>query len=638
MKKIFYALISVLPLFITGCFSDFGIKDTGMEHWILERSQTALSSDSLSLNTRDFLLREGIFKEYQENPEEILETLSQELFNTKDRKLLYSLIELTFLHAKESSEPDKSAYYYLSACIYSYMYLFKSHYFNETPSPFEPEYLFACRFYNYSAAELFKYMQTKKLLFAGNINMPFLNGRVKFTSPINHLPKKLTDFRKFKICYEYTPFGFQSLSRQSGLGVPLVGVGVADISRENEDDSINISSMAYPTTLFIKFEIKDSEQFAAKMEYFDTMETEYIKFKDKKVPLEVDFSTYLGWILRGGAKYNPIEAMIDSSVINKSQGLSMLTPYDKNKIPIVFIHGVLSQPRTWVQAINTLLMNNKIRTNYQFWLFAYPTSNPVVISAWELRRVLKRAKARYDAENESKYFNHMVLIAHSMGGLVAKQMVTDSGDVYLNSFTNGKPLNEFNLDKKEEKFVSDVLKFKPLPFIDTVVFISVPHRGSYMTRWWVASLAAKLVYLPKKVAKDIYSIHKKVLTKTGLLKDNQEIKINTGVDNLDPDNKFIKMSSKLPIDPKVKYYSIIGNEKTANIPGGTDGVVSYESAHLDGAQSEIIVKSGHGAHRNPIAIKEIKRILLKHLEEVEKKQRKNNLESTQKIKQTTKEQ
>jgi pimeloyl-ACP methyl ester carboxylesterase len=356
------------------------------------------------------------------------------------------------------------------------------------------------------------------------------------------------------------------------------------------------------------------------------METGYINVKDKKVPLEVDFSTYLGWILRGGAKYNPIEAMIDSSVIKKSQGLSMLTPYDKNKIPVVFIHGVLSQPRTWVQAINTLLMDTKIRTHYQFWLFAYPTSNPVVVSAWELRKVLKRAKERYNPNNESKYFNHMVLVAHSMGGLVAKQMVIDPGDAYINTLTNGKPLSSFNLDPKEKRFVMDVLKFKPLRFVDTVIFISVPHRGSYMTRWWVASLAAKLVYLPKQVAKDIYSIQKKVLAKTGLLKDDQELKINTGVDNLDPDNKFIKVSSRLPIDPAVKYYSIIGNNRNADVPGGTDGIVTYESAHLGGAQSEIIVKSGHSAHRNPIAIKEIKRILLKHLEEVQKTAEKNRHE------------
>ena len=47
-----------------------------------------------------------------------------------------------------------------------------------------------------------------------------------------------------------------------------------------------------------------------------------------------------------------------------------------------------------------------------------------------------------------------------------------------------------------------------------------------------------------------------------------------------------------------------------------DGVVSYRSAHLDEAVSELIVRSGHSVQGNAVAIEEIRRILLQHLRTV----------------------
>ena len=53
----------------------------------------------------------------------------------------------------------------------------------------------------------------------------------------------------------------------------------------------------------------------------------------------------------------------------------------------------------------------------------------------------------------------------------------------------------------------------------------------------------------------------------------------------------------------------------ADRPGGSDGVVPYSSSHLDGAASELIVRSGHSVHRCPGAMQELLRILLLHLRE-----------------------
>jgi pimeloyl-ACP methyl ester carboxylesterase len=600
---------------ITGCQSDYGVNKTGMEEWVRARSITALDSDHLSQNTVDFLLREGLFDEYENSPEKTLKKLSRTLIKTKDRNLLYTLIELTYLEAKNCTDEDRAAFYYLSACIYSYAYLFNKD-FNKRPSPYEPEFLFAGRFYNYSATEVFQYLQKRDLLNSSDVNLPFLNGFVKLIPPKNTLPYKLKTFSSIEVCYNYTTFGFHSLSRQSGLGVPLIASGRNIFEDKKKKNEIReISKVAYPATAFLRFLSSEKGKYNLEIDLYDPMNTHTISVKGKEIPLEVDLSTYLAWVLRGGEKYSPVYAMMNTKSMENHEGLYTLTPYDKNKIPVVFVHGVLSYPRTWVQTINTLLMDPKIREKYQFWLFAYPSGNPVLYSALELREDLIQARKKFDPKGDNPNFNDMVLIGHSMGGLLVKSMVQNTGNQLLNALTDGKPLEDFNLTKEEEDFMKKMLIYKRLPFVDRVIFISVPHRGSTMTRWWVANLAAKLINLPKNLASEISKINHKILVKTGIKPEENNLDVTTGVDNLDPANRFVKLSSKMPIDKHVKYHSIMGNNEKSGVPGGTDGIVEYSSSHLDGAVSELIIKSGHSAHEKPLAIKEIKRILLQHLKE-----------------------
>ena len=88
----------------------------------------------------------------------------------------------------------------------------------------------------------------------------------------------------------------------------------------------------------------------------------------------------------------------------------------------------------------------------------------------------------------------------------------------------------------------------------------------------------------------------------------------TGIDNLRPDDGMLKLLGKLEMSSGVPCHSIIGNRAEQGIPGGSDGVVPYSSSHLDSAASELVVKSGHSVHRNPLAIQEVRRILLLHAE------------------------
>ena len=67
----------------------------------------------------------------------------------------------------------------------------------------------------------------------------------------------------------------------------------------------------------------------------------------------------------------------------------------------------------------------------------------------------------------------------------------------------------------------------------------------------------------------------------------------------------------IPTTKGVPFNSIIGDRgKGGNLnhtkPVSNDGIVPYWSSHLDGAESELIVPSGHWSNQNPAAIAEVK--------------------------------
>ncbi|MBI3800275.1 MAG: hypothetical protein HY268_25280 [Deltaproteobacteria bacterium] len=61
-----------------------------------------------------------------------------------------------------------------------------------------------------------------------------------------------------------------------------------------------------------------------------------------------------------------------------------------------------------------------------------------------------------------------------------------------------------------------------------------------------------------------------------------------------------------------------GLSKTDLFTTGDDGIVTYTSAHIEGVESELVVRFGHSVQGHPQASEEIRRILLKHLNEEKK--------------------
>jgi pimeloyl-ACP methyl ester carboxylesterase len=298
---------------------------------------------------------------------------------------------------------------------------------------------------------------------------------------------------------------------------------------------------------------------------------------------------------------------MDPEALKASQGLYMLQPYQKDKIPVVFVHGLISSPMTWLPMINGLMGDPALRERYQFWYFSYPTGNPVFYSATVLRESLENARKTFDPDGTNPAFNNMLIVGHSMGGLLTKAMVQDSEDRLWNAISKVPP-SALAVPQDVRQLLDKVFFFKPLPFVTEAVFISTPHRGSEMALGSIGKIGKALVTLPLTIAKVSASFL------GSLAKLGHTLPISgmpTGIDGLSPKNPLLAVSASMPV--AVPFHSIIGNEMKADVAGGTDGVVPYWSSHLDAAQSELIVKSGHGAHEHPLAIREVRRIMLEHL-------------------------
>ncbi len=58
------------------------------------------------------------------------------------------------------------------------------------------------------------------------------------------------------------------------------------------------------------------------------------------------------------------------------------------------------------------------------------------------------------------------------------------------------------------------------------------------------------------------------------------------------------------------FNSITAVTQSDDIEDGDDGVVKDKSAHLEDAESELVVSSDHSCQGNPHTIEEVRRILL----------------------------
>jgi hypothetical protein len=153
--------------------------------------------------------------------------------------------------------------------------------------------------------------------------------------------------------------------------------------------------------------------------------------------------------------------------------------------------------------------------------------------------------------------------------------------------------------------------FKPLPCVSRVIFIATPHRGSYQNTKFVQRFLTRFMEFPGDLMDASASLLK--LKDTIKLPASVRNGIPSSLNGMDTDNPFMLTLADIPVAPGIKCNSIIAIKGDDQPPNGADGVVKYTSAHVDYAESEFIVHSGHSCQGNPLTIEEVRRILLENL-------------------------
>jgi hypothetical protein len=145
--------------------------------------------------------------------------------------------------------------------------------------------------------------------------------------------------------------------------------------------------------------------------------------------------------------------------------------------------------------------------------------------------------------------------------------------------------------------------------VKRVIFLCTPHRGSYLASLSLAGMVNDFVAAPSNLTQVVGEL---VLRNRDRLLLRTMARLPTSIDNMTPGNPFIRALAVLPIAADVRARSIVAVDADGPLDGASDGVVKYRSAHLEGVESELIVRSSHSAQDQPAVIEEIRRILLEH--------------------------
>ncbi|MCF8131231.1 MAG: hypothetical protein K9N10_22190 [Deltaproteobacteria bacterium] len=607
--KFYSALIVMIVLF--GCGGAIGTRDVGFRKAYEQINTNAFLDESYSTTSKNVLQRYNMGQFFKEEPLKSLNELHRKIKSDNRRDLLFALAELNYYTAKytlrdlDDSPLPENREYYLNAAIYAYFYLFDETR-NKRANPYDRRYRLACDLYNIALAETLTDAKGTLVFETGLRKLPL--GEIELTLDAENFPVKLDRFDKIVAADRLDIYGLSKRNRDAGLGVAFIAV-----TGKTADLPIKRSS---PGTLFMRIDggitALENGSMKGKLELFAPFDRTHVEIHGKPVPLESDLSAQLAYNLN-----QPVLWQLDITgfFMGKSPiptGLYFVKPFNPKQIPVVFVHGTASSPVWWAEMANTLTSDPILRKRCQFWFYFYDSGKPIGVSARRFRKALAQKVAELDPKDLNHALRNMVIIGHSQGGLLTKLAATDTGERIVRKAT-GKGLKELDLTPEQRKLIAERAVFQSLPFVKRVIFISTPHRGSFLAGDWVRELVSRLVFLPVDIVKQTVILGKALAT----AKVPEEWRISenrTSIDSMSPKNPSLLALSEIPLAPGIKGHSIIAVQGEGDLTELNDGVVEYKSAHVGYVDSEFIVRSGHSCQGHPLTIEEVRRILLLHLD------------------------
>ncbi len=398
-------------------------------------------------------------------------------------------------------------------------------------------------------------------------------------------------------------------ARRPGVGATLTGVREHDAA-DLDASFVYSRGQHLPVTAVLDF--GSGSKTEATLRLYDPRETTSINIGKQKVTLAADFASPVQDVLdRQSFVKLALGGLLRPGRFGLDQSLFSQEPYRPDKLPIVLVHGLASDPHIWENIVVAMMADPEIAPHVQCWCYLYPTGLPLVASSADLRKRLDLVQRTFSAQTNTAPPNDIMIVGHSMGGLLTRMQVIDSGETFWRTWFT-RPPEQVPLDSESSHQLRASLLFKANPKVKEVVFIATPHRGAELADTWLAKIASRLIHAPRSIIHIITS----VATLDVEMINPERLSLDkfgaTSVSSLGTKHPSIQALNCCPI--KANCHSIIGvkNERVP-LEESTDGFVPYHSSHIEKAASEKLVNCGHSCTEHLDTVDEALRIVREHL-------------------------
>lgn len=150
--------------------------------------------------------------------------------------------------------------------------------------------------------------------------------------------------------------GLHQRSTQSGWGVPYVTWFRANSKFLAGQPGVPRTGIAAPVTAFVEFAGK-----RARLEFRNVLNSDHAVLGGRRRQLAADYSAPTALMISKGMNRSiDLVALLDVRRKISTTGLFQFQVFDPKKIPVIFVHGLISRPEAWTQAVNDLLADREI--------------------------------------------------------------------------------------------------------------------------------------------------------------------------------------------------------------------------------------------------------------------------------------
>ena len=527
---------------------------------------------------------------------------------------------------RSTNDIDRRMAAWLETARYAYAYLFFS---GQTASPraFGERQTQVRDYYNYAV------QATVAALFQRDASAASATRRhAGWTIHIDHvgvpLPEGVQTPKELIPASSLSFAGLRSTYRRDGFGAEFVAVmsddpvtALSSPQPRSRQAARPYSEMPCPVvTVFFRFPGEDAAQVLgtreAVLSAYDPYRDTHVVVRGQRVPLAANFTAGYGlWLAHAGFTRHSLSTLFGRAQDVERAHVYMMQPYDPRRRIIVMLHGLASSPEAWVNLANEILGDETLREHFQVWEAYYPTNMPIAASQDAIRRAIAETLGHFDPDGRGPASQDLVLIGHSMGGVLARLLVSSSGDRLWQWARGELRLDDEKLHHARER-LEPMLRFDPLAGVSRAIFIAAPHRGADVANGQIARGIANFVRMPQAVINEFEEYRRTLGDAEHGKPDPALTRIPNSIDSLNVADPFLRLAATLPISPTVRYHSIIA--RAASLPlleQSDDGLVPYWSAHLEGAASEKVIVAGHRVQESAAAILEVRRILQQHIAE-----------------------